>query len=300
MPNVDDLILFADVVEQGSFSRVAEQRELTNSVVSKRVARLEQQLAVQLLYRTTRKLTLTEAGQALYSQAKHIALSAQEAFAEVGEYGESLSGKIRISVPTISGELLLAEALAAFSEQHPEISIEMSMDNRFVDLLEDGFDLVIRTGSLPDSSLIARHIIDSHWVVVASPAYLKQHGTPKAPDELKQHRCLSYSYQEGGAEDWLFKVKETTQAIRINSGFSTNNARALRKTALAGHGLIYVPRCLVYQDLAKQDLQEVLTGQAAKVLGIYAMYPFTRQQPKKIKLLIEHIRQHYLAISEYF
>ncbi|MGY5452513.1 LysR family transcriptional regulator [Agarivorans sp. MS3-6] len=300
MPNVDDLILFADVVEQGSFSRVAEQRELTNSVVSKRVARLEKELAVQLLYRTTRKLSLTEAGQALFAQAKNISLSAQEAFAEVVEYGESLSGKIRISVPTISGELLLAEALAGFSEAHPEISIEMSMDNRFVDLLEDGFDMAIRTGSLPDSSLIARHIIDSHWVVVASPRYLLKRGTPWTAEELPKHCCLSYSYQEGGAEEWLFHEHNKTQAVRVNSGFSTNNARALRKAAIAGHGIIYVPRCLVHEDLAAGRLQEVLVGQAAKVLGIYAVYPFTRQQPKKIKLLIEHIRSQYLRIAEYF
>ncbi|WP_411991984.1 LysR family transcriptional regulator [Agarivorans sp. DSG3-1] len=300
MPNVDDLILFANVVEQGSFSRVAEQRELTNSVISKRVARLEQELSVQLLYRTTRKLSLTEAGQALFLQAKDIALSAQEAFAEVGEYGESLSGKIKISVPTISGELLLAEALASFCEQYPDISVDMSMDNRFVDLLEGGFDLAIRTGSLPDSSLIARHIIDSHWVVVASPRYLAKRGIPWTPDELTKHRCLSYSYQEGGAEEWMFHSKQQTQAVRVNSGFSTNNARALRTAAIAGHGVIYVPRCLVHEDLAAGRLQEILVGQAAKVLGIYAVYPFTRQQPKKIKLLIEHIRQRYLAIAEYF
>ncbi len=147
MPKTDDLVLFAQVVEYGSFSKVAEINSLTNSVVSKRVKKLEEGLGVQLLYRTTRKLTLTDAGRTLYQGAKTVKQAADEAFDAVAGLGEAITGQIKISVPTISGELLLAEAVAEFCGQYPGLNIDMSLNNRFVDLIDEGFDLVIRTGT---------------------------------------------------------------------------------------------------------------------------------------------------------
>ncbi|MCG9629322.1 MULTISPECIES: LysR family transcriptional regulator [Vibrio] len=299
----DDLILFSQVVEMGSFSKVAEQNNLTNSVVSKRIARLEEEIGVQLLYRTTRKLTLTEAGKAILHGAKNVKQATQEAMDAVSGFGENVSGHIKMSVPSISGDLILADAVAEFCNMHPGLTVDMSLDNRFVDLVNDGFDLVIRTGYLEDSSLIARHILDSQWVVCASPSYIARNGKPLIPTDLVKHNCLQYAYQTTGAGEWQF-IREgqgdSKYIVRVSGSFSTDNATALRKAALGGHGIAYVPRCLVYHDIRNGQLVDLFPDIVGKKLGIYAVYPFTRQPPNKIKMLIEHIRARYLAISHYF
>ncbi|TDW57715.1 LysR family transcriptional regulator [Oceanimonas baumannii] len=300
MPRTDDLILFSQVIELGSFSKAAEAHGLTNSVVSKRIARLEQELGSTLIHRTTRRLTLTDAGRVLFERAQAVAQTAQEAFDAVTGYSDSLQGHIRMSVPTISGELLLAEAVAQFCELHPGITVDMSLENRFVDVVAEGYDLVVRTGHLEDSSLVARHFLDSRWTICAAPVYLSRHGKPQVPEDLLHHNCLIYSYQESGARDWLFSRHGETYSLRVNGNFSTDNAAALRKAALAGYGLAYVPRCLVYPDLQAGRLVDLLTNRVGKVLGIYAVYPYNRQPSRKIKLLIEHLRARYTDIKHYF
>ncbi|HCH5092504.1 TPA: LysR family transcriptional regulator [Vibrio parahaemolyticus] len=296
----DDLILFSQVIELGSFSKVAEANNLTNSVVSKRMARLEEEIGAQLLYRTTRKLTLTEAGKVLLHSAKNVKQATQEAMDAVAGFGENVSGHIKMSVPTISGDLILADAVAEFCNLHPGPTVDMSLDNRFVDLVADGYDLVIRTGYLEDSSLIARHILDSQWVVCASPSYIAKNGKPIEPIDLTSHNCLQYAYQTTGASEWEFKSDEGNYIVRVSGSFSTDNATALRKAALGGHGIAYVPRCLVYHDIRNGQLVDIFPELVGKKLGIYAVYPFTRQPPNKVKLLIEHIRERYLTISHYF
>ncbi|HHF0483257.1 TPA: LysR family transcriptional regulator [Vibrio antiquarius] len=296
----DDLILFSQVIELGSFSKVAEANNLTNSVVSKRMARLEEEIGAQLLYRTTRKLTLTEAGKVLLHSAKNVKQATQEAMDAVAGFGENVSGHIKMSVPCISGDLILADAVAEFCNLHPGLTVDMSLDNRFVDLVADGYDLVIRTGYLADSSLIARHILDSQWVVCASPSYIAKNGKPIEPIDLTTHNCLQYAYQTTGATDWEFKGEDGNYIIKVSGCFSTDNATALRKAALGGHGIAYVPRCLVYHDIRNGQLVDIFPELVGKKLGIYAVYPFTRQPPNKVKLLIEHIRDRYLTISHYF
>ncbi|HBC3952811.1 TPA: LysR family transcriptional regulator [Vibrio parahaemolyticus] len=296
----DDLILFSQVIELGSFSKVAEANNLTNSVVSKRMARLEEEIGAQLLYRTTRKLTLTEAGKVLLHSAKNVKQATQEAMDAVAGFGENVSGHIKMSVPTISGDLILADAVAEFCNLHPGLTVDMSLDNRFVDLVADGYDLVIRTGYLEDSSLIARHILDSQWVVCASSSYIAKNGKPIEPIDLTSHNCLQYAYQTTGASEWEFKSDEGNYIVRVSGSFSTDNATALRKAALGGHGIAYVPRCLVYHDIRNGQLVDIFPELVGKKLGIYAVYPFTRQPPNKVKLLIEHIRERYLTISHYF
>ncbi|MER2490578.1 LysR family transcriptional regulator [Catenovulum sediminis] len=296
----NDLILFSQVIELGSFSKAAEVNNLTNSVVSKRIARLEAELGVQLLYRTTRKLTPTEAGRILAVGAKNVSQATTDAVNTVSGLGEQISGHIKMSVPTISGELLLAGAVAEFCNLHPGLTVDMSMDNRFVDLINEGYDLVIRTGHLNDSSLIARHLIDSQWVVCVAPAYLAKNGTPKTPEDLIHYNCLQYAYQTTGANEWAFKTEHRNYSVQVRGSFSTNNASALRKAVLGSHGIAYLPRCLVYPDLCCGDLLELFPQHVAKRLGVYAVYPYTKQPSNKIKMLVEHIKQHYLSMSHYF
>ncbi len=312
----DDMILFANVAELGSFKLAADKYDLAYSVVSKRIRRLEEDLNVQLLHRTTRKLSLTEAGILLLPTAKQMALLTQDAAHSVSAIREAMKGHMQVSVPTISGDLLLAECIADFCHQHQGLNIDVILSNRFVDLIDEGFDLAIRTGYLEDSSLIARHLIDSQWLVCASPTYLERCGRPSAPDALVDHNCLHYTYQSTGAADWEFysdddmgngasnaankSQSKEKRIVRVSGNFSTNNASALRKAALAGYGIVYVPRCLVYHDLQRGALVDIFPSLVAKRLGIYAIYPFTRHPPNKVKMLIEHIRDKYLSMSEYF
>ena len=173
----DDIFLFVQVVEAGSFAKVAQQLEITNSVVSKRIGRLESALNMQLLYRTTRKLSLTDGGRTLYEKAKLAKVALQDAQDAVTGYSDNLSGTIRLSVPSVSASVLINQALAEFTQQYPDINIDLVVADHFVDMLEEGFDLAIRTGELADSSLIARRLVDSDWVLVASPEYLRQRCT---------------------------------------------------------------------------------------------------------------------------
>ncbi|WP_256382925.1 LysR family transcriptional regulator [Photobacterium toruni] len=300
MPAIDDLVLFTQVIEYGSFSKVAELNNITKSVVSKRISKLETCLGLQLIYRTTRKLTLTEPGEVLYHRAKSISNIAQTAFDSVTGYSEALSGKIRMSVPTISGELVLANAVSTFCEKHPGLTVDMSLNNHFVDLVADNYDLVIRTGSLEDSSLIARHIFNSRWVICASPAYFEQHGIPETPKALNSHNCLGYNPQSTGPFDWQFIRQNKIYTHKVSGNFSSDNAAALKKVALAGNGIAYLPTCLVYSELQQGQLIEALAAHAGKVVGIYAVYPYTRKPAKRIQALIEHIRESYMEIKEQF
>ncbi len=301
MPQIDDLVLFTQVIEHGSFSKVAEINKITKSVVSKRISKLENELGVQLIYRTTRKLTLTEPGSVLFHRAKEINQVAQSAFDAVTGYSEALSGNIRVSVPTISGELLLAEALSDFCQNHPGLTVEMSMDNHFVDLVSDNFDLVIRTGYLEDSSLIARHIFNSRWMICASPNYIAQFGLPETPKGLLHHNCLGYTQQSTGPFDWLFiRNNNENYTLKVAGNFASDNAAALKKAALKGNGIAYLPTCLIYDELQRGELIEVLPKHSGKVVGIYAVYPYTKKPSKRIQALIEHIRERYMGIKERF
>ncbi|QUM86078.1 MULTISPECIES: LysR family transcriptional regulator [unclassified Moritella] len=300
MRSTDDFLIFYHLIEQGSFSKAADIVGLTKSVVSKHITRLEKEMGVQLIFRTTRKLTLTEAGKVFFEHARTIYQSVQGAVDAMNGLGDSLSGSIRLTVPTVSGEIILAEAIADFSACYPDIHVHMDLDNSFVDLIDNNFDLAIRTGALQDSSYIARRLVQAQWVICASPAYLAKNGTPKRTQDLDKYNCLAYSHQESGANDWLFKGSEADYSVKISGNFSTNNSAALRKAALFNLGLIYVPKVLVADDLQVGTLVEVLPKQVAKSLGIYAIYPYTKLQPLKVKLFIEHIYQFYQRQADNF
>lgn len=298
--NSADLTLFAFVADTGSFNKAAEQGGLSTPALSKRITKLEKSLGVQLIHRTTRRLRLTEAGESLYVHAKNIEGQVSDAIASVSAFGQGLSGHIKVSVPTISGELLLVETIADFCEKYPNITVDIRLENNFVNLVEEGIDLVIRTGKLEDSSLIAKPLIQSNWVVCCSPSYLQKNGEVKSIEALKSHNCLAYTYQAQGSFDWRFSQHGIEKIVRVSGSLATNNAQALRKAALAGFGIVYVPRCCVYQDLQQGTLKTILTDFKTRQLGVYAIYPFTKHLPEKLKLLIEHIKQAYHDKKEYF
>lgn len=298
--NAADLTLFVHVADAGSFNKAAQLVGLSTPALSKRISKLEENLGVQLIYRTTRRLSLTEAGENLYIHAKNIEGQVNDAIASVSSVSQGITGTIKMSVPTISGELLLAEAIAEFCQKYPNITVDMRLENDFVNLVEEGLDLAIRTGKLEDSSLIAKPLIQSNWVVCCSPGYIEKYGAPETLDALKDHNCMAYTYQAQGSFDWRFTSKGEDVSVRIGGSFTTNNAQALRKAALAGFGIAYVPKCCVHEDLMAGSLEVILTQYTARQLGVYAIYPFTKYLPAKLRLLIEHIKQAYQDKKEYF
>ncbi|WP_438012662.1 LysR family transcriptional regulator [Psychrobacter raelei] len=300
MVKADDMVLFVQVVDDGSFSKAADKLGLTNSVVSKRIARLEESLNTQLLYRTTRKLSLTDAGRTLYHKAKIAQSAFQEAQNAVTRYGEDMKGLIRITMPVVSANLLLSDAIADFCKKYPDISVELNITNRLVDLIEEGFDLAIRTAKLEDSSLIARRLIDSQWIICAAPEYLKQHGTPKTPDDLIHHECLMYKFNNGYSSAWPLYIEGTEQLLAINGRFLSNHLSAIKQAALANLGIALLPQALVYDELKQQTLVQILSRFTRKKMGMYAVYPKARQPDQKLKRLVDHLGEALRQKQAYY
>lgn len=300
MNGASELAIFAVVVEENSFSKAAKKTGLSKTVVSKKISALEKELNSQLLYRTTRKLSLTDAGRLLYKHAKGINQQAHDAFTAVNELSKDISGHITMSVPTISGELLLAELVATFCKTYPKITIELRLENKLIDLVEDGVDLAIRTAELEDSSLIAVPLLKSNWVVCASPSYLESAEQLNTIDELKNHNCLCYDLQTNGSNEWRFEDNGIQKSMLVKGSMSSNNALSLKKAALNDIGLIYVPKCSIYNELKNGSLVKVLSKFKARSLGVFAVYPYTRYKPEKITLLIDHIKSGYQDIVHVF
>lgn len=300
MAKADDMVLFVLVVDEGSFSKVAEKLALTNSVVSKRIARLEASLNAQLLYRTTRKLSLTDAGRMLYHKAKLAQIAFQEAENAVTGYGENMKGHIRITTPTVSADLLLSAAVAEFCKQYPEISIELQITNRIIDLVEEGFDLAIRTAELEDSSLIAKRLIDSQWVICATQNYLNQHGTPQTPHELQNHECLIYKFDPTSSDSWPLFDDGAEQLLPVHGRFHSNHLSAIKHAALSDLGIAFLPQALVYKELQQQTLTQILQRFTRKRMGMYAVYPKSRQPDQKLKRLVAHLQTSLEQKQSYY
>ena len=300
MIKADDMILFVQVVEEESFSRVAEKLSLTNSVVSKRIARLEESLNTQLLYRTTRKLSLTDAGRALYNKAKIAKLAFQEAENAVTGYGADTRGNIRITMPVVSADLVLSESIAEFCKKYPKISVDLQITNRLVDLIEEGFDLAIRTAELEDSSLIARRLIDSQWVICATPVYLEQHGTPQTPEQLQNHECLVYKFDNTSNAIWPLYIDGAEQLLPVQGRFHSNHLSAIKRAALSDLGIAFLPQALVYEEMQQNTLTQILQRFTRKKMGMYAVYPKARQPDQKLKLLVAHLQKSLHQKQAYY
>jgi len=300
MISANEIALFALVVEAKSFNKAAKLADISPAALSKKISHLETELNVQLLNRTTRQLHITEVGELLYQHAKIINEKVKTAFTEVNNFSSGLTGTIKMTVPVISGELMLAEVVADFCQQHESLSVDMRLENEFVDLVKEGRDLAIRTGELTDSTLIARTLIESKWVVCCSPRYIEKYGKPETIEDLIKHNCFAYTYQSKGIHDWKFEQNNQKLSVRISGNFASDNPLALRKAILAGYGIAYVPKFSVYDDIKSGALVPILEDYKARSLGIYAVYPYTKHQSQKINLLIDHIKDAYQQRAERF
>jgi len=289
MDHFSALPIFVSVVECGSFSAAGQKLGLSKSAISKRITQLEQHLGIQLLQRTTRSLSLTDAGARYFEYIRPAVQLTQEGLDAISELQQTPKGNLRISVPMVFGRLYIAPLIAEFLKRYPDIQLQMQMDDKTTDLIAGGFDLAIRIGELPDSSIIARKIAPCLSVICASPAYLAQHGLPMVPSELTQHNCLFYSYFQDGVE-WSFHSPDGMQRIQPKGNYQVNNSDAIHLACLDGLGIANLPRFIVESDLQAGHLQTILTDFPLPEHGIYAVYPQRKYLPTKVTVLIEFLR----------
>ena len=296
----DRILLFHKVVEAGSFSKAATKAGLTNSVVSKHIGQLEEHLGVQLLFRTTRRLQLTEAGRVLFQHASDVEQAIESAVMAVTEVSSEPAGTLSLTVPTISGEYLITDIVTEFCKLYPKVNIDLRLEDHMVDLVAEGVDLAIRTASLADSPLIAKLLLQSKWVVSASPEYLANYGTPRKPQDLLEHDCLTYTYMETGSNVWLFRENGNEYGLKVSGRITSNNQKALRNAAVTGHGIAYTPKLLVYEDLEAGRLVEVLGDYSCKELPVFIVYPYSKYLPEKTRVFIDYIAESYQSKKRLF
>lgn len=293
--DVVSMVLFARVVEERSFTGAAARLGMSKSAVSAQVARFEERLGAQLLHRTTRRLSLTEAGLELYQRCARIAAEADETAALAQGLGRELQGTLKVNAPVSFAVAHLADAVSDFLREHPRLRVELSVDDRFVDVAHGGHDVVVRIASrekLGEQSVTARRLATERLVVCASPAYLASRGRPREPEDLVNHQCLRYAHNTPH-EEWRFEREGGTAYVPVPSSFSTNSGEVLRAATLAGMGLGILPSFMVADALASGALEEVLAGQLGTELGVWALYPGRRHVPAKVRAFVDFLVARY-------
>ena len=290
MENLESLRAFVRVVEVGSFSAAGRQLDMAPSSVSRQINEIENQLAARLFHRTTRKLSLTEAGQIYYERVVTILQELDEARLAVSHIDGAPSGIIRITAPTGLCRRHIVPAIAAYQEQYPGVKVMMQVSDQYVDIVNEGVDLAIRVGQLSDSSLIAKKIADARIVVCASPKYIKENGVPKVPENLLGHRCINLG-SHYRSHVWKFKSNQGNKPIKVSGSIVVDDGESLVAAATAGLGIISVPHWIVGGELKQGILKEILKKYpiTPNVSPIYAVYPHQRHLPPKVRTFIDFL-----------
>ena len=290
-----DMLAFVRAVELGGFSVAAREMGLTPSAISKLVTRLEDRLGVRLLNRTTRRLALTPEGEAYFHRSQRILADIDEAENEVASFRAQPKGLLRINVGTAFGMHQLAPALPEFLARYPEMQVELTLSDRVVDLIEEGADLGIRLGNLVDSSLIARRICEVERVVCAAPAYLKKNGTPKKPEDLLAHNCLSMAFSPG-LRRWPFETRDGIRHVEVAGNVSASSADALLQLALLGLGVIRLSDVIVGAALRSGKLVPLLEGvHHREPLPLHAVYPQGRHRSPRVAAMVDFLVERFGA-----
>jgi DNA-binding transcriptional LysR family regulator len=289
MDKFQEMQAFVAVVDNGSFVRAAEALHTSKAGISRQVADLEQRLGTRLLNRTTRKLSVTGEGQLFYQRCTDLLDGLKEAESELSLRSAEPSGHLRVSAPVTFGISYLAPLWGQFLQQHPKISMEVTLSDRTVDLVEDGFDLAVRIARAPHPTFIARKLASTKMVLCASPAYLERHGIPEHPHDIAGHNVISYTYWSS-KDEWEFahpggkiEIVKTRPRLHANSGDTCVAA------ALQDQGIVLQPDFLVYEALREGKLEQVLKEYRVADLGIYAVYSSRRQMPLKLRSLIDFL-----------
>lgn len=295
-PLLDDLqglLCFARVVELGSFTKAAAALQVSKSVVSTKVSALEARLGEPLLMRTTRKVTATDAGSRVYSHARQMLEAGAAATAGASDVAR---GVLRLSAPVTLAQSHLARPIAAFLARHPGVRVELMLDDRFVDLVEERIDLAIRVTTLKDSSLLARRLAWAPIHVCGAPSYFAAHGRPARPEHLLSHNCLRYALVRS-EEEWHFQGRSGRIELDVTGSFATTNGAMLREAVLAGMGLAVLPRFMVADAIDEGLIETVLDDFAPRPLGIYAVRSGRRAPPKLLAELLRELEAAFRAAS---
>jgi DNA-binding transcriptional LysR family regulator len=283
---------FVRVATAGSFSAAAKQLGLSRALVSLHINDLEKRLGVRLLNRTTRSLTLTEAGASYLEFCQRLLAEMREQESSITQRQKEPRGPLKVAAPKSFGTLLLADAVMSFSAQYPSIQVSLILEDysfRAYDFVDQGLDVAVRLGDLPDSMLIARKIAALQWVVCAAPAYLAQHGEPRTPADLSQHICLSHVNLDPNDRAWRLHDADHLISVKIGGAFSSNSALVLRKAALAGLGIGYLPLYCIDQDLESGALRQLLPEYSPPQRPIYVVYPPAAPIPERVRTFVDFL-----------
>jgi len=288
----EQLEAFVEVVEQQSFSAAGEKMGLAKSVLSRRVSQLEKRLGVKLLSRTTRKLSLTGAGEQLYQQSSELIVGLLDAEQRVSDEQLNLSGRMKIAAPLSFGYRHLSSAIAEFIKHHPDIDVSLDLNDREIDLVAEGFDMTIRIGELVDSTLIARKLGTIRFATLASREYLQLHGEPQHPSDLINHQGLMYS-NVSARQQWRFTDNGQTIIAIPHTRMSANNGDFLNRAAIEGLGIVSSPTFLAHEYIQRGELKVILEQFQPDGSAVYAIFPPGRLIPRRVKLLAEFLQQQY-------
>lgn len=283
---------FIRVVESGSISAAAGELDQSSQLTGKQLRMLEQNLGIQLINRTTRSQSLTDSGRLFYERAKNILAEMEEAEAVIAETRAIPRGNLRISAPITFGSQLLASKLPEYLKQNPEVSLELCLSNRTVDLVEERFDAVFRTGELADSQLLARTLAPYQMVICAAPAYLDEAGTPLAPQDLTRHQCLIFTHPSMRTE-WKFEGPGGQVSVPVTGRFKTNNSEALLAAALSGLGIIMQPHPLMSAEIAAGRLVRILPDYELPGRPVHVLYAQDRRMTPRLRSFIDFCITHF-------
>ncbi|HEX6242094.1 MAG TPA: LysR family transcriptional regulator, partial [Polyangiales bacterium] len=285
----NDVPLFVHVVEAGGFSAAARALGREKSAVSRGVARLEQELGVRLLQRTTRKLALTDAGQAFYQRARLAVAGVDEAASEVRELGSEPRGVVRMTAPMDTQTLQLASTIARFVAKYPKIHVELTLTGQALDLVERGIDLAVRAGKLVDSTLVAKRVGASEMRLFASPGYLRRAGTPKRVEQLKQHVCVLYRPRTPGRASWVFGGPHGDESVDVRGAVAADDMTFVAQAAVAGAGIALLPLELARHYVEQRQLTLVLPEHGVDGGAVYLVMPSASFVPARVLLLREFL-----------
>jgi len=280
---------FVSVIENGSFARAAEKLGQSVSAVSRRVAELEEHLDARLLNRTTRRLSLTETGRAFHERAVQLLADLEEAEQGASAGGVTPRGTLKLTAPITYGIRVLAPIVAAFAAKYDQVRVDVDLSDRVVDLVDEGFDLAVRIGEIRSQFLVARRIGATSLVCCAAPSYLERHGTPRTPDDLARHSCLTYEYA-ATRHQWRFIGADGgDKVVRIGGPLHANNGRMLGALAIEGAGIVCEPDFILAPDLERGALVPILTDWTLPSIAIHAAYPSRRHLSAKVRAFVDFL-----------
>ncbi|NUU02956.1 LysR family transcriptional regulator [Herbaspirillum robiniae] len=295
MNKLREIECFVAVAELGSFVKAADALGISKAAVSRTVLELEARLGSRLMQRTTRRLSLTEAGTLYLERCKQIVAALEEADDLLSAGAANPTGLLRINAPLTFGVLHLAPLWPMFLERHPGVALDITLSDRIVDIIDEGYDMAIRIARLSDSTLVHRKLTTTNLQVCASPAYLEKHGTPMHPHELAQHQAICYSYN-ASKDDWQFTGPEGPVNVKVNSRMHVNNGDSCVEAALGGIGVTRQPTFMIDRHLRSGQLVPILTDYTSPELGIYAVYPSRAHLPAKVRAMLDFLSEAFQQV----